>query len=178
MHKTFGDAYNHLPASGQIALCTAFTEGNVSNTRLQSILDIHPADIGKLLAELTESGFLKRNSKGRWTTYTVNTEPGPTLFDGLDSERQTPGKDPSTTQDATQDATQDTTQVAARIQRLLSILGEETISAQDLMARFALKNRRNFGKNYLEPALKAGVIEMTIPDKPNHKFQKYRKRKS
>ena len=124
---------------------------------------------------MTEGGFLKRNPKGRWTTYTVNTEPVPSLFDSLEPERQGNSKGPSTTQDTTQDATKDATQVAARIQRLLAILGEETLSAQELMARLELKNRKNFGKSYLEPALDAGVVEMTIPEKPTHKFQKYRK---
>lgn len=173
MHRLFRDAYPQLSANAQVALCTAYTEGNVSNTRLQSILDMHPADISKLLADLTEGGYLKRNPKGRWTTYTINDVDPVSLFNNPDAEGNTSGNDKSTTQVATQVATQVTTQV----KRLLAMLGEETLSTQELMSRFDLKNRRNFGKNYLEPALKAGLIEMTIPDKPNSSLQKYRKRK-
>ncbi len=81
-----------------------------------------------------------------------------------------------TTQDTTQVATQDTAQVTPQIQRLLDAIGDDTVSMQELMARCAIKNRSYFGKEYLRPALKAGLIEMTIPGKHNSRQQKYRKR--
>jgi len=37
-----------------------------------------------------------------------------------------------------------------------------------------LRNRTHFVKEYLQPALELGVIEMTIPDKPNSSKQRYR----
>jgi hypothetical protein len=37
-----------------------------------------------------------------------------------------------------------------------------------------LKHEDHFRKAYLVPALKAGLIEMTIPDKPRSSKQKYR----
>ena len=47
-------------------------------------------------------------------------------------------------------------------------------STSDLMAQLQLKHRPTFIYNYMQPALKAGLIEMTIPDKPNSKYQRYR----
>jgi len=38
-----------------------------------------------------------------------------------------------------------------------------------------LKHRPTFRKNYINPALEAGLIEMTIPQTPNARGQKYRK---
>jgi len=43
------------------------------------------------------------------------------------------------------------------------------------MALPDLKHRPTFRKNYLHPALEAGLIEMTIPQTPNTREQKYRK---
>ena len=36
-----------------------------------------------------------------------------------------------------------------------------------------LKGLANFRRLYLVPALKAGLLRMTLPDKPNSRLQKY-----
>lgn len=61
------------------------------------------------------------------------------------------------------------------VQKLLSALGEEVLSASELMQRLGLSHRPTFRKNYLSPALEKGIVERTIPDKPNSKNQKYRR---
>ena len=74
-----------------------------------------------------------------------------------------------------QDGDQDTDQDKTAIQRLLSVLGNDTLSAAELMKRLHLSHRPTFRKNYLHPALEQNQIERTLPDKPNSKNQKYRK---
>ena len=61
------------------------------------------------------------------------------------------------------------------LERLLSALGDDTLSAAELMERLGLSHRPTFRKNYLNPALEHNLIERTIPDKPNSRNQKYRK---
>ena len=43
------------------------------------------------------------------------------------------------------------------------------------MDRLSLSHRPTFRENYLNPALAAGLIERTIPDKPNSRLQRYRR---
>lgn len=74
-----------------------------------------------------------------------------------------------------QDSDQVTDQDKAPIKRILSALGDETLSATDLMERLGLSHKPTFRKNYLNPALEQKLIERTIPNKPNSKNQKYRK---
>ena len=74
-----------------------------------------------------------------------------------------------------QDSDQVTDQDKTPIERILSALGDETLSATDLMERLGLSHKPTFRKNYLNPALEQKLIERTIPTKPNSKNQKYRK---
>ena len=61
------------------------------------------------------------------------------------------------------------------MKRLLALLGSASLSAVELMEGLGLKHRPTFRQNYLDPALRAGLIERTIPDKPNSNKQKYRR---
>lgn len=60
--------------------------------------------------------------------------------------------------------------------KLLEAIGEDTLSAVEIMSRIGLSHRPAFRKNYLTPALKLDLIERTIPDKPNSRNQRYRKK--
>ena len=57
---------------------------------------------------------------------------------------------------------------------LLDVLGNDVLSAAEIMERLTLRDRNSFRKRYLEPALENGLIEMTIPDKPRSRNQRYR----
>ena len=60
-----------------------------------------------------------------------------------------------------------------QVARLLKVAAGES-HRDDLMERLELANDKYFRKAYLAPAIKAGLLEMTIPDKPRSKNQKYR----
>ncbi len=77
---------------------------------------------------------------------------------------------------ADQDSDQVSDQDKSPIERLLAMLGNEELSATELMQRLGLSHKPTFRKNYLNPAIEQNLIERTIPDKPNSRNQKYRKR--
>lgn len=63
-----------------------------------------------------------------------------------------------------------------QVKLLLECMGSDEMSAVQIMERLGLSHRPTFRKNYLHPALDKGLIEMTIPDKPNSRNQKYRRK--
>lgn len=71
---------------------------------------------------------------------------------------------------------QDSVQVRIQdsIQSLLEVFDDNEYSTSELLALLKLKSRPNFVKNYLNKALQENLIEMTIPDKPTSRNQKYR----
>lgn len=70
---------------------------------------------------------------------------------------------------------QDVDQDEPTVKKLLYALGNETLSASELMQRLGLSHKPTFRKNYLRPAMERGLIEATLPDKPTSRYQKYRK---
>ena len=50
-------------------------------------------------------------------------------------------------------------------------------TAQEILARLGLSNQSINRKRHIQTLVDMGVLEMTIPEKPNDRNQKYRKRK-
>lgn len=69
---------------------------------------------------------------------------------------------------------QDSNHVSDQVKKLLQAIGTRAITAVELMQILNLSHRNTFRKNYLHPALDAKLLEMTIPEKPNSRLQKYR----
>ncbi len=66
-----------------------------------------------------------------------------------------------------------TPQVTPQVKKLLEVINGEMLRVE-LQDKLGLKDRGYFRKEYLLVALEKGLIELTIPDKPNSSNQKYR----
>lgn len=62
-----------------------------------------------------------------------------------------------------------------QVEKLLEVMGDCEMSAQQIAEALGLSGRKNVRRLYLDPALELGLIEMTIPDKPTSRLQKYRR---
>jgi len=96
---------------------------------------------------------------------------------GLDlpvRETGTPqGNGQVTAQDTPQGTQQDTPQYTPQVHKLVMIL-QDSHSREEIQELLGLSDREHVRKMYINPSLNEGLIEMTIPDKPNSKYQKYR----
>ena len=66
-----------------------------------------------------------------------------------------------------------TPKVTPQVRHMLAVCDGELLR-EELQERIGLADRKHFRTDYLRPALNAGMIEMTIPDKPTSSKQKYR----
>ena len=66
-----------------------------------------------------------------------------------------------------------TPEVTPEVVRMLKLLKVE-MSRVELMSALCLKDEKHFRTHYQQVALALGVLEMTVPDNPNSRLQKYR----
>lgn len=68
-----------------------------------------------------------------------------------------------------------TAQVSDQVNKLLGVLATHpSLKAGELMAQLGLAHRQSFRSSYLNPALAAGLVEMTDPAAPRSPSQMYR----
>jgi len=73
----------------------------------------------------------------------------------------------------TTSAPQVSPQVSPQVRKLLAVIQGE-MSREALQSALGLLDRKSFRERYLKPALIDGLIEMTLPGKPNSRLQQYR----
>ena len=66
-----------------------------------------------------------------------------------------------------------TPHVAPHVGRLIAALDRE-MSRAELMNALGLADRRHFARTYLQPGVEEGLVEMTLPDRPRSREQRYR----
>jgi Fic family protein len=66
-----------------------------------------------------------------------------------------------------------TPEVTPEVRKMLSAMAGE-MTRKQIQEKLGLKDEKHFRERYQQPAVALGLIEMTIPDKPNSRLQKYR----
>lgn len=80
----------------------------------------------------------------------------------------------TTIKNASQRAELPSAESSIYVQRLMSIMEYGVpYTANQLMAAVGIRSRDSFRKNYLSPAVKLGLVVMSIPDKPTSRNQTY-----
>lgn len=62
------------------------------------------------------------------------------------------------------------------VAKLLEVMDYNVpMTAYEIMEKLGIKSKETFRDNYLNPALKSGLVSLTLPDKPTSKNQRYYK---
>lgn len=157
-----GDAYPALDELSRTILIMAHSFGDVRNLDVQPQRAEHPRVIGEHLSQLANAGWLIKQGHGKGMRYLWPGQRQPDLL-------ATPGE----TRPLTPTTGEVTGEVAGEVAKLLAVLKGEMKRAQ-LQQALGLRHEDHFRDAYLKPALAGGWIEMTIPDKPRSRLQKYR----
>ena len=73
-------------------------------------------------------------------------------------------------------AKQESRNISEQVNKLLEVMEPDIpISANEIMKRLGIKSKETLRGSYLNPAIKNGLVKMTIRNKPNSKNQKYYK---
>ena len=68
------------------------------------------------------------------------------------------------------------TETSININKLLDIMEyNKPMTANEIMDKLGIKSKETLRSTYLDPAIKEGVVALTIPDKPTSKNQMYYK---
>jgi hypothetical protein len=102
----------------------------------------------------------------------VHTRYNALLEQDTDQDKPASGLDLANPTDLDTDL--DTDLVESAVLRLLELLTKEAKGITALLNALAITHKPSFRKSYLAPALTEGLIEMTLPDKPTSRNQKYR----
>lgn len=67
--------------------------------------------------------------------------------------------------------------ISEKVNKLLEVMDYDIpLSAIELMNRLKIKSKETLRDYYLKPAIKNGLVKMTLPDKPSSKNQRYYKK--
>lgn len=63
------------------------------------------------------------------------------------------------------------------VRKMLDVMEYDiAYTSSQVMEKLGLKSKETFRKNYMNPALELGLVEMTVPDKPQSRNQRYIKK--
>ncbi|MDH2997299.1 hypothetical protein A1D22_06390 [Pasteurellaceae bacterium LFhippo2] len=137
--------FDKLTQLEQIILATIWDKKEIDHSRCCELTSQHSRDVTLALQKLMKKGFLESKGTSRQKIYLIPTSISSKLHS-----------------------------VSDPVKKLLKLLEKSDKGTNELMKELNISHRNYFKKQYLQPAISALLIEMTIPDKPSSRNQKYR----
>ena len=157
LNEIYGSEYNRLDKECQLVLATAITEDDISNYRIQQLLGKNTLEVGRLLYYLVDNGMLVSNSKGRWTSYSINTE----YSQGVKKSRS-----------KSQGVKKSREMKKQELREALVVFCQEPRTLQEIANHLGYSDRNRMKRIYINPIL-GELLEMTSSESKNAPTQRY-----
>ena len=166
----YGEAFNELTHDELMTLATCYSEGEVTNYRLQIIIDKHSADITKLLKALCDKGFLTSYGFGRGTKYQINEE---YELPSLQNDDSSFKNDDSSFKN---DDSSKKKKASQKLRDAILAACEEYTSVEEIAIKVG-KSISHLKNRVLPRMIEDQLLERLYPDALKHPRQKYRAKK-
>ncbi|MDE6717011.1 MAG: putative DNA binding domain-containing protein [Muribaculaceae bacterium] len=180
LHDKFGNQIENLDHNGLSILSSAYIDEFVTNNSLRNQLELHPADITKLLKELVKANLLVPSGFGRGTMYYLNHDYQlSTNVPSLD----VPSPDvPSPDVPSADVLSPDVLSPDVPSQVIVSPQEEKMVLEYCVQWRNATeiahqigRNRQHTQKRIIKKLLALGLLAMEYPDSPTSPKQRYKR---
>jgi len=195
LNHAFGNRFSSLDSNEVQTLVTTDVEGQVSNSRMQEMVDSHPADITKTLQGLVRKGYLKPEGFGRGTRYVfVNPSKknslqldgdslhlgGGSLHSVWDSSMRLEQMEPEQLKRLQELAAPVFKNKKCRQENIHSVIlkiCENSHLTAEHIGELLNRNAQALQYRFIRSMVAAGLLELKYPDKPNRPDQAYRAKK-
>lgn len=183
LKAAFGDFVTNLPHNELIILALALTEGEVTNSSLRNLVDLHPSDLTKLLRKLCKENFIISSGFGRGTTYKLNKKHvASSDVASSDVASSSTANQPFKSKHQANVASSDvaSSDVASFDEENVMIMVREYCKHKWLSAKdISLKIGRHptHTRRVIKKMVISGVLEQEFPNQPTHPAQRYRLKK-
>lgn len=164
LKENYGNKFNDLSHDELITLATCYSEGYVTNYRLQIAIDMHSADITKLLKGLCDNKLLVSHGVGRGTKYKINK----------DYLSYNTNNTSNSTSNDTSNGTSRRTRKSIDTLRIEILEACSNYVSLEEIAQKVGKSISHLKGQIIPQMLQENLLERQFPNAPRHPHQKYR----
>ena len=171
LQKMFGNKLDALDHNQLMALALAYSEEEISNERLQYALEMHKADISKMLGKLCKLQLLESSGYGRGTKYHVYGVDVSKKGKVATSDRKVATSDQKVATSDQKVATYKKHYSKEELRELIVEYCTEWRTLDDISVYIG--RNRKYLRNKVLPQM-TNILEKMYENIPNHPRQKYR----
>lgn len=166
LRDMFGSKIDSLDHNGLSILSSAYIDEYVTNNSLRNQLDLHPADITKLLRELVRDNVLAPSGFGRGTIYHLNSD--------YQLGANVPSLDVPSLDVPSQPA-QSPRGISPQEEKMVFEYCSQWRNASEIAHQIG-RSRQHTQKRILKRLLAADILVMEFPDSPTSPKQRYKRK--